>query len=191
MTIYLTLFWEFFKTGLFAIGGGLAALPFLQDMADRTVLFTDSDLADMIAISEATPGPIGINSATYFGYKVAGIFGGFIATAGYVLPSIIIILIVAKFLKAFGENRIVQNTLYGLRPASTALIAAAGVSVVKIALLNLPLYTQTGVWTDVFNLPCIILAAVIFILIRTVKGHPVLYILGAAVVGAVFRFAGA
>ena len=99
--IYLSLFWEFFKTGLFAVGGGMATVPFLSEMAARTGWFTQEMLADMIAVGESTPGPIGVNTATYVGYTVAGIPGGVVATLGLVLPSFIIILIVSAVLKAF------------------------------------------------------------------------------------------
>ena len=92
--IYLQLFWEFFKTGLFAIGGGMATVPFLFDISARTGWFTASELANMIAVSESTPGPIGINMATYVGFETAGILGSVIATLGLVIPSIIIIVII-------------------------------------------------------------------------------------------------
>ena len=101
MMLYLQLFWEFFKTGLFAVGGGLATLPFLQDMADRTGWFTRAQLADMLAVSESTPGPIGVNMATYVGFSTGGVGGALIATLGLITPSVIVILIVAAFLKAF------------------------------------------------------------------------------------------
>ena len=134
--IYLQLFYEFFKTGLFAVGGGLATLPFLYDMADRTGWFTRPQLADMLAVSESTPGPIGVNMATYVGFVTRGIPGAIISTLGLVTPSVIVILIIAAFLKAFRHNRYVEAAFYGLRPASTAMVAAAGLSVVAITLLN-------------------------------------------------------
>ena len=109
--IYLQLFYEFFKTGLFAIGGGLATLPFLSDMAERTEWFTQAQLADMLAVSESTPGPVGVNMATYVGFETAGIPGAIIATLGLVAPSIIVILIIASFLKAGNDivSRIKQK----------------------------------------------------------------------------------
>lgn len=128
--IYLNLFYEFFKTGLFAVGGGLATLPFLYDMADRTGWFSSSQLADMLAVSESTPGPIGVNMATYVGFTIRGIPGALVATLGLVTPSVIVILIVAAFLKSFRDNRFVNAGFYGLRPASTAMVASAGISVV-------------------------------------------------------------
>ena len=133
MDLLLSLYWEFFKTGLFAVGGGLATLPFLQNMAVSTGWFTTAQLADMIAVSESTPGPLGINTATYVGFTTAGVPGAVVATLGLASPSIIIILVVAAFLKAFRDSRTVQDVFYGLRPASMGLIAASGLSVVLMA----------------------------------------------------------
>ena len=134
--IYLRLFWEFFKTGLFAVGGGLATLPFIYDISDRMGWFTYQQIADMIAVSESTPGPIGVNTATYVGYITGGLPGAIVATLGLVTPAIIIILIIASCLKKFRENRFVDHAFYGLRPASAGLIAAAGFSVVMLALVR-------------------------------------------------------
>ena len=175
--IYLQLFYEFFKTGLFAVGGGLATLPFLYDMADRTGWFTRPQLADMLAVSESTPGPIGVNMAPYVGF----------VTRGLVTPSVIVILIIAAFLKAFRHNRYVEAAFYGLRPASTAMVAAAGLSVVAITLLN------TGAaGLAIVNWKALALAAVILVLTRWVKPtkglHPIVFILASAVVGVVFNF---
>ena len=185
--LYLRLFWEFFKTGLFAVGGGLATLPFLQDMSDRTGWFTHAQLADMLAVSESTPGPIGVNMSTYVGFTTGGIGGALVATLGLVTPSVIVILIVAAFLKAFRDSKWVSAAFYGLRPASTALVAAAGASVVLIALVN------TGAsGLALFNWKAIALAAVLLVLTRWVKYtknlHPILFILASAIVGVVFQF---
>ena len=138
MMLYLRLFAEFFCTGLFSVGGGLATIPFLQDMGQRTGWFTSHDLANMIAISESTPGPMGVNMATYVGFTSAGIPGSAIATLGLITPSIIVIIIVATVLRRFRDSKYVGAAFYGLRPASTGLIAAAGWSVISISLLDLP-----------------------------------------------------
>lgn len=192
MMLYLRLFWEFFKTGLFAVGGGMATLPFLYSMSDATGWFTHAQLADMIAVSESTPGPIGVNMATYVGFSTAGIPGAVVATLGLITPSVIIILIIAKVLAAFRQNKTVDAAFYGLRPCSVGLIAAAGLLVVKIALFDFDLYQQTGVLMNVFNWKAIILAAVLIVLTRYVKPlkklHPVFFILGSAAVGALFAF---
>ena len=190
--IYLQLFYEFFKTGLFAVGGGLATLPFLYDMADRTGWFTRPQLADMLAVSESTPGPIGVNMATYVGFSTAGIPGAVVATLGLITPSVIIILIIARVLAAFRQNKVVDAAFYGLRPCSVGLIAAAGLLVVKIALFDVDLYRQTGVLMNLFQWKAIALAAVLIVLTRYVKPlkklHPVFFILGSAAVGALFAF---
>ncbi len=190
--IYLRLFLEFFKTGLFSVGGGMATLPFLYRMSDSTGWFTHAQLADMIAVSESTPGPIGVNMATYVGFSTAGIPGAIVATIGLVTPSVIIILIIAKILAAFRQNKYVDAAFYGLRPCSLGLIAAAGLLVVKIALFDFDLFTQSGNFIDIFNFKAIILAAVLIVLTRFVKQtkklHPVVFILGSALVGAVFAF---
>lgn len=116
--IYLQLFIEFFKVGLFSIGGGLATLPFLYNISDRLRWYSHMDLANMIAISESTPGPVGVNTATYVGNTVAGILGTVVATAALIVPSIIIIIIISKFLNKFKDSKHVKNVFYGLRPAS-------------------------------------------------------------------------
>ena len=134
--IYLQLFWEFFKTGLFAVGGGLATLPFLYDMAGRTGWFSAEQMADMLAVSESTPGPIGVNMATYVGFTNAGPLGAAVATVGLITPSVLIILVVAAFLRAFRDNRWVNAAFYGLRPASTAMVTAAGMSVAALTFWN-------------------------------------------------------
>lgn len=192
--IYLRLFYEFFKTGLFAVGGGLATLPFLNALADSTGWFTRAQLADMVAVSESTPGPMGVNMATYVGFTVGGIPGAVIATLGLITPSIIVILIIAKLLEKFRDSRAVSSAFYGLRPASTGLIAAAGLSVAATTLVDL---NMGGKITELlsFNWPAIALAAVLIVLTRFVKPtkglHPIVFILFSAVVGIVFRFAGA
>lgn len=185
--IYLQLFYEFFKTGLFAVGGGMATLPFLYDMADRTDWFTRAELANMVAVSESTPGPIGVNMATYVGYLNGGIPGAVVATLGLVTPSIIVILLVAAFLKSFRDNRYVNAAFYGLRPASTAMVAAAGVTVVAVALLN-----EGATGLAMVNWKAVALAAVLLVLTRwckwTKKLHPIAFILASGVVGALLQF---
>ncbi len=189
--IYLRLFYEFFKVGLFSIGGGLATLPFLYHISDTTGWFTHSQLADMVAISESTPGPIGVNMATYVGFTTSGVLGAVVATIGLITPSVIVILIIAGFLKVFRDNQYVKGAFYGLRPASTGLITAAGFSVILISLFQLDLYHATGSVWDLFNWKGILLAIVIFALTRVFKKlHPAVFILACAVVGIVFGFAG-
>ncbi len=180
--IYLRLFYEFFKTGLFAIGGGLATLPFLRDIATRTGWFTEELLADMIAISESTPGPIGVNMATYAGYLTAGIPGALVATIGLIAPPTIIMLIVARILDTFRDNRYVGATFYGLRPAVTGLIAAAGVTVAQTSLVRLPF---TGNLLSFIDIPSVCIFAVVFVLMKIFKLHPIIYLVASAAVGIV------
>lgn len=192
MSLYLRLFWEFFKTGLFAVGGGMATLPFMYDISDKTGWFTHSMLADMVAVSESTPGPIGVNMATYVGFVTGGVPGAVIAMVGLVTPSVIVILLIARVLKAFRENQYVDAGFYGLRPCSIGLIAAAGVLVIKLALFNTELYASTGAIADLFNVKALILAAVLLAATRCIKKlkglHPIVFILASAVIGIVFSF---
>lgn len=193
--IYLRLFWEFFKIGLFSVGGGMATLPFLYNMSDATGWFTYAQIADMLAVSESTPGPIGINMATYVGFTVGGIPGSITATLGIIVPGIVIVLIIARMLEKFRGNKYVDGAFYGLRPASTGLIAAAGVTVVGITLINVSAYQSTGSLLSLFSWKAIILAAVIWVMTNlikpTKKWHPVVYIAISAAVGVIFSFAGA
>jgi len=136
MMTAIKLYLEFFFTGLFAVGGGLATLPFLYEISARTGWFTNQDILNMIAISESTPGAIGINMSTYAGFVTMGIGGGILATLALISPSIIIIVMISKVLEKFRDSKLVQGIFKGLRPASTGLIAAAGLGVAKLALLH-------------------------------------------------------
>ena len=147
--IYLTLFFEFFKIGLFSIGGGLATLPFLYEIADKYTWLTNSMIADMIAISQSTPGPIGINMATYAGFKAGGILGGLVATFSIVFPSFIIIVIVANFLNKFKNSVLVGSAFEGLRPAVTGLIAVAWFEIIKTSIINISKFLQTNNLLDI------------------------------------------
>lgn len=189
LKLYLTLFFEFFKTGLFSAGGGMATLPFLYDISARYGWYTTGQLADMIAVSESTPGPIGVNMATYVGFRTAGVPGALIATIGLIAPSVIVILIVSRVLEKFRSNKYVDAAFYGLRPCSIGLIAAAGALVVQIALLKVEEFKASGVLGDLFDLKAIALAAVLIVLTRFVKPtkklHPVFFIIGSAIAGVV------
>lgn len=188
--IFLLLFIEFFKTGLFSVGGGLATVPFLAAMGEKYGWFDEKLLSNMIAVGESTPGPIGVNMATFVGYTVAnesygiwgGLLGGIIATTGLVLPSVIVIIIVAKILNAFKENKYVNDAFYAIRPAVTGMIASAGLLMIKSALV------ADGGLLGFINLKAVILFAVLFVAIKKIKLHPVFFIIAAGVVGAVFSF---
>jgi chromate transporter len=179
----LLIFAEFFKIGLFSIGGGLATLPFLYHLADKYDWFTYKTIADMIAISESTPGAIGVNMATYTGYQYAGIPGGIMATLGLVSPSIIIILVVARVLNTFKENPMVQSVFAGFRPAAAGLIAAAGFGVIALSLYN----PEAAHWHQILKVREFILMTVLFILIRSLKKHPVVYIAAAGAAGVLLQ----
>jgi chromate transporter len=181
--IYLQLFYEFFITGLFMIGGGLAAIPFLKQMGENTGWFTTTELMDMIAIAEATPGPIGINMATYAGYATAGIPGGIIASVALLFPSVTIALMIARLLVRFRENKYVEYALYGLRPASLGLISAAGLTVFSLVIFGVEVRNLLSEGIALFDLRALILAAVLLIATNVVKAHPIIYLAISAVIG--------
>ena len=187
--ILLRLFFEFFKTGLFAVGGGLATIPFLQAMGAATGWFTDSDLTTMIAVSESTPGPIGVNMATYVGFQTAGIPGSVVATLGLITPSVLVILIVAGILNKFRQSRTVDAVFKGLRPASTALIAAACVSVAMSIFIKVGMSETLGHAFSIHWLSAA-LSLTLFLAMRTKAGkklHPFIFIGIAAILGVVFQ----
>ncbi len=180
MTRAIILCWEFFKTGLFAVGGGLATLPFLTQIQEKYGWFTAEELANMIAVSESTPGPIGVNMATYVGFGNIGVLGGVLATLSLVLPSLVIIMLIARALDAYQKNPLVQNAFSFLRPAVTGLIAAAGFSVLR-----------TTLWRGgSFDWIAVALYAVFLALTQwknTGKLHPAVYIAAGALVGILMQ----
>ena len=184
----LQLFYEFAKVGLFSVGGGLATVPFLQSMGEKTGWFTNAQLSTMIAVSESTPGPMGVNMATYVGYSISGIPGAVIATLGLITPSIVVIIIIAGFLQKFRQSKTVDAVFYGLRPASTALIASAGLSVAMSVFWNVG---ESAEHEISLHWPVIVLSLVIFLAMQNKilkKIHPVAFIGIAAVVGVIFQF---
>ncbi len=188
MTILL-LMYEFFKTGLFSVGGGLATLPFLYEISSRhPEWFTDADIADMIAISESTPGAIGINMSTYAGFRTAGVPGGLLASLALATPCVIIILIIARFLNRFRNNRLVEGAFYGLRPASIAMISVAGLNVARVALVRPEVLAAGGSLGEFFIWKALVLAVLIFIGQKKLKWSPVIFIALSAVIGMIFQF---
>ncbi len=191
--IYLILFWEFFKTGLFAVGGGLATIPFLADMVSRYGWITQEQLANIIAVAESTPGPIGVNAATYMGISaasehgvLAGLLGGVVATLSLVLPSIIVILLIAGVLERYQKARVVNDLFAALRPTATGLVAAAGFSVLVIALKASLVFTP---FSFAIDYRCVILFGVLVTLTQlkwTKNLHPGLFILFGGAVGAIW-----
>lgn len=192
--ILLQLFYEFLKIGMFAVGGGMATLPFLYNLADKTGWFTQAQVTDMLAVSESTPGPVGINMATYVGYTTAGLPGALAATIGVIIPGVVLVILIRAVLDKMRGNRYVDGAFYGLRPASTALIAAAGLLVADVTLLHMDLFRQSGRVLDLIDLKSVLLAAVLLIFTRWVKPtkklHPIVFIAASAVVGIAFSFAG-
>jgi len=195
MMLFVSLIIEFFKTGLFAIGGGLATLPFLYEIADKYDWLDASMMGDMIAVSESTPGPIGVNMATYAGFNAGsslgsvwlGILGGVTATFALVLPSVIIIIIVAKFLDKFSSSMLVKNSFEALRPTVCGMIAAAGISVFSGACLHEEFFGKVTEFAQILNVEAIAMFAVLFVVSRFVKCHPVFLIIPAAVVGILLK----
>ena len=183
--IYLQLAYEFFKTGLFAVGGGLATLPFLMQMSrSYPHWFSIDELMQMVAISESTPGPIGVNMATYVGFHTAGILGAVTATFALVLPAFLAILIVVRVLDRFQTNRRIMGGMEALRSAVTGLIAAAGYVVLKSVLFA----SQGGL--DTLRWIPLLLFAVLFLLLRfkrLSRIHPIAYIAVGAILGIVLR----
>ena len=183
--IYLTLFLEFFKVGLFSVGGGLSTIPFLYELADKYTWFDEAMLGNMIAVSQSTPGPIGINMATYAGFNAGGILGGLIATIGLVMPSVIIIIIVAHVLNKFKESKAVQSVFYALRPAVTGLIAVAGFGVFKISVLTLDKFNVTHHWADFLDFKAALLFIVLYVITNKINKHPIFFIAAGALVGVI------
>lgn len=170
--IYGILFWEFFKIGLFAIGGGMVTIPFLFDLTKKYDWFSAEELTNMIAVSQSTPGPVGVNMATYAGFQTAGIGGGIIATLGLVLPSVIIVIMVSKLLSHYKDNLWIKEIMSSIRPAVVALILLAGFELLKLS---------------VNDLHSIIFAVTFFLLVYFFKKSPIFYIILSAVLGMLFK----
>lgn len=182
------LFIEFLKIGLFAIGGGLAAIPFLEHLSSSTGWFPLSLISEMIAISEATPGPLGIKMATYVGFTVAGWAGGLVATLGVILPAIIIVTIASKSLDKLKGHKLMDHAFYGLRPAVIGLITGATFTIMQTSFIHLDLIGNLSSIYDVIDITKSIYFLVLLICIKKFKKHPVFYIAISAVVGIIFRF---
>ena len=182
--IYLQLFIEFFQIGLFAVGGGPATIPFLMDLADKYDWYTKADVANMLAVSESTPGPIGVNMATYAGYNAAGFLGGIVATCSLVLPSLIVIVIVARMLQSFSENKYVKSAFWTIRPAVTGLIATAVVGLIQTAIFT----ASDGSFQ--FPVVPVVMCLAFFGLMQVKKLqklHPIIWLAAGAVLGLVIK----
>ena len=183
--IYFQLFYEFFKIGLFAVGGGLATIPFLYSLTEKYTWFTKEILGDMIAIAESTPGPIGVNMATYAGINAGGPLGGVIASLGLICPSLIVIIIVAKIFQKFKENIYVKHAFSGIRPAVTGMIASAGIGILLLALFGES--SWQAVKLSDFSIKAGFLFIAVFLLSAKFKKiHPIIFILAGGIIGALF-----
>lgn len=170
--IYLQLFTEFFKIGLFSFGGGYATLPFLYHIADVYKWYTAQQLSDMIAVSSITPGPVGVNVATFAGFHTGGILGSLIATSAVILPSYILVIIISKLLNKFKENKNVQAAIYALKPAGCGLLASVGFNIFK----------------DNISIPGIVILSVLIILAIRKKHDPLFYLAISAAAGLLAGF---
>lgn len=184
LVLLLQVFWSFFKIGLFAVGGGPATIPFLFELSDKTGWFTNQELTNMIAVSESTPGPIGLNMATYVGFRTLGFFGGVISTFGLVFPSIIVIILIAKFLSNFSESPYVKKAFWGIRPTVTGLILSAVISMWRASLV---LITETGYEPAVGSIVVCLVTIVLMQVLKKKNFHPAIWILGGALAGLIFR----
>ncbi len=185
--IYLQLFLSFFQVGLLSIGGGYAALPQIQhQVITANEWLTLSEFADVITMSQMTPGPIAINAATFVGMKVAGFSGAIVSTVGCVLPSILIVMMLAYFYAKYKAFKGVQGVLDGLRPAVVAMIASASLAVLLLALFD---GTLPQSFADI-NILSILLLLACFSLLRIIKPNPIFVITGAGAVGIAWYFVG-
>jgi chromate transporter len=175
----LLLYAEFFKTGLFAVGGGLATLPFLFQMADRYGLLNRETVGNFLAVAQSSPGPVGVNMAAQTGFRYGGIAGACIAALGLVSPAILIINVIARMLRSFKESKTAVSVFAGLRPAACGLLAAAGLGVWKLALYK----PDAAAWYELLRWKETLIFAALFLAIRKCKRHPAVYIAAGAILG--------
>lgn len=185
-SVFLLAF-EYFKIGAVAIGGGYTVIPFLYYLVDKYKWFNVSEITQMIAVSNLTPGPIGINMATFVGIKVGGASGAALTTISFMVPSFIIICLLARFLKKNGENKCINNVMYGLRPAAVALISVAGLKIMNTTVFNLSKFLETHKLLDFISLKALILLVLFIAAGLKLKKNPMILIAAAIVIGLVIR----
>lgn len=181
--LLLQLFWSFFQIGLFSIGGGYAAMPLIQNqVVELNKWLTLTDFIDLITIAEMTPGPIAINSATFVGTRIAGLGGAIVATIGCILPSSIIVSLLAYLYFKYSNLKLIQGILGGLRPAVVALIASAGLSIIILSF-----WGEHGVSLDIttLNIVSVCLFSASLFLLRKFKPNPILVMLGSGFIGGI------
>jgi chromate transporter len=179
----LMLFARFFKIGLFSVGGGYATLPFLYEMADKEEWLSAETIGNMLAVAQSLPGAIGVNLAVYTGFQRAGVPGGLAAALGLVCPSLVIIMVVVRILNAFKESSLAASLFSGLRPAGAGLLSAAALGVLAVSLLD----SAAQTWIAMLRWRECVLFGVIFLLIRSLKQHPVVYLALAGLAGVVLE----
>ena len=182
----LSLFFIFIYVGAFTIGGGLVAIALMQQELVGRGLITPERFFNMVAISESTPGPIGINMATYLGFELYGVRGGIVTTIGTVLPSLVVIILIAKYFTRFQDKPLSKAAFYGLRSGTTGMIAVAAAQVINVAILTIPLFRTSGNPADLCNWPALGLFIAVFVLYRKLQWHPIVFIACGAVFGVLF-----
>ena len=180
----LYLFGVFFKIGLFSVGGGLATLPFLFELADQSDgWLTREMIGNMLAVAQSLPGAIGANLSTYTGFRYASIPGGYMAALGLTAPSIIVIIIIARMLKSFQENLVVKSLFAGFRPAAAGLLSAAGFGAIALSLWN----AAAPVWYECIRWKETLLFAVLAFFVIRFRKHPIVYIIAAGTAGVILK----
>lgn len=187
MNNVMLLVFEYFKIGCVAIGGGYTVIPFLYYLVEKYSWFDASEITQMIAISNLTPGPIGINMATFVGLKVGGILTAILTTFAFMLPSFVLVCLFAKFLKKNVDNKFVHHLFYGLRPAALALVCYTCVKILNSTVLNLNMFRETHRFFDLISLKALVLLAVFCIVGVKLKKNPMMLIFIAVIVGLFVR----
>lgn len=187
MNNILLLAFEYFKIGSVAIGGGYTVIPFLYYLVDKYKWFDVAEITQMIAVSNLTPGPIGINMATFVGIKVGGIWGAVLTTITFMIPSFIIVCALSKFLKKNKENVYINHIMYGLRPAAVALISVAGLKIMNTTVFELQKFKNTHNIFDFISLKAFLLLSAFFIIGMKLKKNPMILIAIAIVTGLVIK----
>lgn len=182
----LQLFFTFFLIGLFTIGGGQVAITIMQQYLVDTGIIDSAEFFSMVAVSESTPGPIGINMATYVGCKLFGVWGGVVTTLGTVIPSLIVIMLIAGYYGKIQKNALVQSAFSALRPGVTGLVAVAAWQIITLAVLNIQEFKTTGVLADVFDLKILSAYIAFTCILLFTKLNPVLIILLGGIFGLIF-----
>ncbi len=195
MLVLLQLFWSFFRIGLFSFGGGYAMIPLIQSEILNHAWLSAAQFADIVAIAEMTPGPIAINSATFVGYKVAGVLGSASATIGVTLPSLLLVLLVARFVARWQDKPLFNQVFYGIRPVVVGLIISAGIFIGQTALLTTSAGQSALAWLQLLlsqprqaiNPLALLIFAITFVLQLRGKIHPLLLIGGAGILGLILH----